>query len=127
MGTEIDTKQEPTQVQNRVHRGPVICPRTDIREAEDHFSIEVDLPGVAAKDVDLQVEEDALRITATRGDVPADRTYLVRERRNGTYSRVFHLGSMVDRESIEGKLVDGVLLVRIQKRASAMPRRIAIN
>ena len=131
MGTELDRKQETAQVEDRSHRGPVMCPRTDIRESEDHFSIEVDLPGVAPKDVDLQVEGDDLRVTATRGDAGGtegqDRMYLVRERRNGTYARVFHLGALVDRESIEGKLSDGVLRIRVSKHKNAMPRRIAIN
>ena len=47
-------------------------PKTDIAEFDDHFSIEVELPGVAADQVDLQVEDDTLRLTARRGVPEAD-------------------------------------------------------
>jgi HSP20 family protein len=109
--------------------GPCLYPRTDIAEFDDHFSIEVELPGVATDQVDLQITEDTLRLTAKRGGQEATETprHLVRERRNGTYVRTFHLGTLVNREGIEGNLKDGVLRIRLPKAVAALPRKIAVQ
>jgi len=124
-------------------------PRTDIAEFDDHFSIEVELPGVAADQVDLQVDGDTLTLTARRGgkETPekteggesaqdAQNAHavhsarpvrqLVRERRLGTYVRTFHLGTLVERTGIQGKLTDGVLTIRLPKAVSALPRKITV-
>jgi HSP20 family protein len=103
-----------------------VAPRTDIREMDDHFAIEVELPGVSSDQVDLQVEDDELRLTATR-DGKTDGAYLSRERLTGTYTRVFRLGQMVDSEGVRGEMADGVLRIRLPKTARALPRKIAIN
>ena len=128
-GTDVETNQT-IQTDERRDRGPVMSPRTDIREAGDHFSLEIELPDVAPGDIDLQVEEDELRINATRNDrreAGKNQIYLIRECRNGTYSRVFRLGALIDRDAIEGRMTDGVLRVRLPKHKSALPRRIAIG
>ncbi len=129
-GTEIETNRTESQTEERENRGPVMIPRADIRETGDHFSVEIELPGVTSKDLDLQVVEDELRITATRNsheEKEKGSAYLIRERRNGTYSRVFRLGALIDREGIEGKMADGVLQIRLPKHKNALPRRIAIT
>jgi HSP20 family protein len=107
---------------------PVLSPRTDIVEAGDHFLLEVELPGVPADAVILEVEDDELRISGERSEKEIGKPdYLMRERRPGSYSRAFRLGSQIDREGIEGKMTDGVLKVRIPKHKSALPRRISIR
>jgi HSP20 family protein len=103
-----------------------IAPRTDITEMDDHFAIEVELPGVSSEHVDLQVEDDELRLTAKRNG-GSDGTYLTRERLAGTYTRVFRLGEMVDADSIRGEMNDGILRIRVPKTARALLRKITIN
>jgi HSP20 family protein len=107
-----------------------LCPPADITERDDHFSIEVELPGVHSDQVDLQVDEDELRLVAVRGDglrgSPSS-TYLEKERAEGTFARVFRLGPFVDRQGIQGTLTDGVLRILVPKAAAAMPRRISIH
>jgi HSP20 family protein len=111
--------------------GRCFYPKTDIAEFDDHFSIEVELPGVTADQVDLQVEDDILRLTAKRGapeaETEATTNHLVRERRRGTYVRTFHLGTLVERDGIQGNLKDGVLTIRLAKAVNALPRKIAIQ
>lgn len=132
-GMEVEKAHETnvSQERSRNRWEPVLVPRTDIRESGDHFEIEVEMPGVSADAVALEVEGDELRIGGRRADAPADDSapepmYLVRERRTGTYHRIFRLGSQVDHEAIEGKMTDGVLRIRLQKHKSALPRRIQI-
>jgi HSP20 family protein len=124
---------ETTATKNRVDSEQnrwewAVQPRVDIRELDDHVVVEVELPGVAADKVDLQVEDDELRLTAEKpGTNGKGGAYLVRERRHGTYSRVFHLGEQVDRDAISGELSEGVLRIRVPKQANALPRKISIK
>jgi len=104
-----------------------LSPRADIHEHEDHIAITLDLPGVPADQVDLQVEGDELRLTAKRSNGTTQGDYLVRERLDGTYCRVFRLGNLVDRDGIEGKATNGVLQIRIPKSVEALPRKIAVK
>ncbi len=111
--------------------GHCFYPKTDIAEFDDHFSIEVELPGVTADQVDLQVEDDILRLTAKRGapetETEEKTNHLVRERRRGTYVRTFHLGTLVERDGIQGNLKDGVLTIHLAKAVNALPRKITIQ
>lgn len=109
---------------------PGLRPRTDIAEYGDRFEIEMELPGVAPEKVDLQIDNDELKITAERvttGTEENGHQVLVRERRPGTFTRTFQLGNAIDRERIEGKLADGVLRIRLPKSAAALPRKIQVN
>ena len=105
-----------------------VQPRVDIRELDDHVVVEVELPGVAADKVDLQVEDDELRLTAPKPSADGHAgSYVVRERGHGTYSRVFRLGEQVSRDAISGEMTDGVLRIRVPKQANALPRKISIK
>lgn len=109
---------------------PALRPRTDIAEYGDRYEIEMELPGVTPDRVDLQIEDDELRVAAERTAPPAEENgqrILVRERRAGTFVRVFTLGNAIDRERIEGKMTDGVLRIRLPKSAAALPRKIQIH
>jgi HSP20 family protein len=93
----------------------------------DQFLVVLELPGVRPEDVNLEVEGDDLRLTAKRPSAKEESGYLLRERSEGTYSRVFHLGDIVDREGITGKLTDGVLTIQVPKSPRALPRKVAIT
>jgi HSP20 family molecular chaperone IbpA len=129
---EID-KMQSTATEKRVDRKRdhwewTIQPRVDIRELDDHVVVEVELPGVATDKVDLQVEDDELRLTAPKASASNEAgSYLVRERRHGTYSRIFRLGEQVDQDAISGDMSDGVLRIRVPKQANALPRKVSIK
>lgn len=90
--------------------------------------VHVDLPGVTADSLDINVERNVLTISAER-DWPSeedDRTYLL-ERRRGAFRRQVHLGEGLDPEAIEADLSDGVLTLRIPVAERAKPRKITIG
>ena len=97
------------------------------RRGEDVW-VHIDLPGVAADAVDIDVERNVLTVTAERTypSEDGDHTYL-RERRQGTFRRQVHLGENLDVDGIEADYGDGVLTLRIPVAEKAKPRKITVG
>ena len=97
------------------------------RRGEDVW-VHVDLPGVAADSVDVNVERNVLTISAERNwaTEDGDRAYLA-ERSRGSFRRQVHLGEGLDAEAIDADLSDGVLTLRIPVAERAKPRKISIG
>ncbi len=104
-----------------------IAPMDAYRRGEDVW-VHIDLPGVAADSIDIDVERSVLTVTATRSwnREDGDQAYLT-ERRQGTFRRQVHLGEGLDAEAIEADFHDGVLTLRLPVAEQAKPRKIAIN
>jgi len=97
------------------------------RRGEDVW-VHVDLPGVTADAIDIDVERNVLTISAQRSFVreEGDQVYL-RERRQGGLRRQVHLGDQLDVDGIEADYADGVLTLRIPVLEKAKPRKITIG
>ena len=100
---------------------------TSIREGEDHFSVEVELPGVHNDDIDLTVEKDVLRVTAERKPPEDDQAYLHLERRCGKFERTVSLPDTVDTGSVEAELKNGVLHIKLVKKPETQPKKISVK
>lgn len=107
---------------------PRVLPFADIRRAADGFRLEVDLPGVRAEDLTLDVEGDVLTVRArVRVEFDADKPRRAEEFSARQYVRLFRLGQEVDRHGIEAALRHGVLRLKVPLRAEAGPRRIPVR
>lgn len=93
--------------------------KTDIKESEDGFELHIDLPGYKKEDVQAELKDGYLTITATRKveeNKEDDKGKFVRrERYFGTSSRSFYVGETVEQEDIKAKINDGILTVFIPK------------
>lgn len=97
------------------------------RRGEDVW-VHLDLPGMSAESIDIDVERNVLTVTAER-TYPfeeGDQFYL-NERRQGTFRRQVHLGENLDVEHIEADYGDGVLTLRIPVAEKAKPRKITVG
>ncbi len=105
-------------------------PAVDVRETEEAIDVTVELPGIDPKNVEISIEGDLLEIkgekTVTRETEEKARWHRF-ERRSGKFSRSFQLPAEVDREAIEAKSADGLLSLRLPKKAEAQPKRIDIQ
>lgn len=104
-------------------------PRLSVFEFDDRYVVECDLPGVSVEHVSLQMEENVLSISGERQQIAAaehSRT-LLNERASSKFSRRIQLGRPVDRSAIDAELINGVLTVRVPKRAEVLPKKIAIK
>jgi HSP20 family protein len=106
-----------------------LTPRADILEGEKEFRIVMDLPGIAAADLEISVENQGLAVKAERRfDVPEGFEARRRERAgNVGFTRSFRLGSGVDTDGISANLVDGVLTLTLPKTEQSLPRRIEVK
>jgi HSP20 family protein len=102
-------------------------PMDAYRRGEDVW-VHIDLPGVAADGVDINVERNVLTVTAER-TYPSEESdaYYLNERPQGTFHRQVHLGENLDVENIEADYADGVLTLRIPVAEKAKPRKITVG
>ena len=100
----------------------------DLVEAEDHFVLKADLPGLTEGDVTIEVQDGSLTISGERKaeHEQRERGWYRLERAFGSFSRSLTLPDGVDAERIEASFLNGVLEVRIPKPEERKPRRIAI-
>lgn len=103
------------------------APPISVWEEDNHYHLEMDLPGLKQDDLELTFEEKRLKISARRYRQDDDgRKYLHDERGWGEISRLVSVPDSVDPESIEASYDDGVLHVRLTKRPEVLPRKIEI-
>ena len=104
----------------------------DIREDQDHFYVEAELPGFKKDDVDITLENQTLTISAERAaenkqDGQNKGDLLLHERRYTRFVRSFTLPPTVDEQTVNAKLADGVLTVTLNKREETKPRKITVS
>lgn len=109
-------------------RTPVFS--TDIRDEGDHYLLEAELPGFQKEDIDLDVKDGFLTISAAHQESKETKNdnYLCRERRSGSFVRSFRLDG-IQEEGITASYANGVLELTLPKRQEALPqsRKIAIQ
>jgi HSP20 family protein len=104
-------------------------PAIDLVEADDHFLLKADLPGLSEGDVNIEVQDGTLTVSGERKAEHEQREkgwYRI-ERSFGSFNRSLTLPDGVDPDRIEALFRHGVLEVRIPKPEERKPRRIAIS
>jgi len=106
-----------------------LLPAVNLRDTEDAVLVEVELPGVEPKEIEITVENETLTIAGEKKECSEHSTehYTHVERRFGSFRRDIALPSSVDTEKIEAKHDKGVLSIRLPKRESAVPKRIEVK
>lgn len=106
--------------------------KTDIKESEKNYTLEMDLPGFDKKDIDMKLEDGYLRISACKNEASESEEngkYLRRERKYGSVTRSFYVGNLKE-EDIDASYNNGVLTVTLPKEVPAKPedkKRIEIK
>ena len=88
--------------------------KTDVHEHEDHYEVDIDLPGFKKEDITLELQNGYLTVTASKGldkDETTKKGKIIRQERwAGTMQRSFYVGD------IGAKLEHGVLSLNIPKK-----------
>ena len=93
--------------------------KTDVRETENTYELDIDLPGFKKEDVQVQLENGTLTIAAAKSldknEQDEKGRYLRQERYTGHCSRSFYVGDQVKAEDLSAKFEDGILRISMPK------------
>ena len=125
---QVKNKQEVAGPAEQTRPGIIFTPEVDIFEDERQITLLADMPGVAPKDITIDLNDSVLSLT---GEVKPfkddDEKNVIVEFEIGRYARQFTLSEAIDQSKIEAKLDDGVLRLTLPKAEKAMPRQIAVT
>ena len=96
--------------------------KTDIRETESGYELDIDLPGFKKDEINAKLENGYLTISAAKGldkdEQDKKCNYIRRERYAGSMSRSFFVGEGVTQEDVHAKFEDGILKLSVPKKAA---------
>ena len=110
--------------------GTTNVPAVDVRETDGQYLMEVELPGLTEKDVEVKLDNNLLTISSAKDEKKEEEKkngYVLRERRATRFSRSFVLPEAVDREKIEAEFKNGVLHLTFPKMPAAQPKTIEVK
>lgn len=104
-------------------------PRMDLRETDNAFVVEADLPGMSIDDIAVHVEGTTVVIAGERKGEQASKTgnFAHFERTFGKFQRSLTLPAAVQVDAVDAKYTNGVLTVTVPKAEEAKTKRIAIK
>ena len=91
--------------------------KTDIREDENSYLLEVDLPGYSKDDIKIDITDGYLTINAKveKEDKDESKTYVRRERFTGEVSRSFYVGEDIKEDEVKASFKNGILTLEVPK------------
>ena len=142
--TRWDPFRELTSLQNRMSRlfeeqygsrgeealtAGAFVPPVDIYEDEHSIQLKLEVPGLDQKALDVKVENNVLTVSGERKFEKEEKEENFRrvERRYGSFTRSFTLPNTVNADDVSADYNDGVLKIRLGKRAEAKPKQIKVN
>lgn len=103
-------------------------PAVEVSESDDELSFIVELPGLSQNDLRLNVENQVLTFSGERLDEQKEGLDCLRsERRYGKFSRSFRLPATADVEKVSAAMKDGILTIRVPKKAEARKKKIEVK
>ena len=107
--------------------------KTDVREVENHYEVDIDLPGFKKDEISVELQDGYLTVSASKGldkdQKDKEGRYIRQERYSGTCSRTFYVGDL-KKEDISAKYEDGILrltLPKAEEKALPANNRIMIE
>ena len=105
--------------------------KTDVRETEDSYELDIDLPGFKKDEITVEVKSGCLNISAAKGldkeEKDKDGKYIRQERYAGSCSRSFYVGEDVEADQISAKFESGILQISVPKAAKKLPKNSSIS
>lgn len=106
-----------------------IIPSLDLAETDGAVEVRMDIPGMEAKDIDIQVNGNLLTVSGERKEEREEKgkTYHRVERRVGSFSRTVTLSCPVKEDAIDAQYKNGTLTVKLPKTDEAKSRKITVK
>ena len=105
------------------------APPVDVYEDEHQIMLNIEVPGIDEKDIDVRVENNTLTVHGERKFEKEEKEENFRrvERQYGSFTRTFTLPQTVDPENVQANYDKGVLKIQLAKREEAKPKQIKIS
>ncbi len=104
------------------------APAVSFADTAETLTLRAELPGVAEKDIDIDVTANLVTIKATRKlDAPEGYTAHRCERQSFTFARSYELSTRVDPERVQASLKQGVLTLTLPKLAEVQPKKVTVT
>src|SRR5882724_2251409 len=105
------------------------APAVDVYEDEHNITLKIEVPGIDEKDIDVRIENNTLTVHGERKIEKEEKeeNYRRVERQYGSFTRTFTLPSTVDPEKVSANYENGVLKIKLAKKAEAKPKQIKVN
>ncbi len=104
--------------------------KTDVKEHDDRYEVDIDLPGFKKDEIELKLENGNLIVSATKGldkDEQDKKGRIIRqERYAGSMQRSFYVGENITEEDVSAKFENGVLNLTIPKKQPKLPEKKTI-
>lgn len=105
------------------------APTLDLSETDERFELQMDIPGMQASDIEVQVHGNTVTLSGSRKEEKSDqgKTFHRLERRTGAFSRTISLPCEVSEEKVTAEYAEGVLTVRLPKCDPPRARRVEVQ
>ena len=101
--------------------------KTDVKEKDDTYEVDIDLPGFKKDEIQIQLENGYLTVSAAKGmdkeEKDKNGKYVRRERFSGNVRRSFYVGDKVQKEDIHPRYENGILSFAIPKAQKAVEEK----
>ena len=101
--------------------------KTDVHEHEDHYEVDIDLPGFKKEDITLELQNGYLTITANRSEDLDEKDnegrYIRQERCTGSCARSFYVGENLKPTDVAAKFENGILELKLPKADKQIPEK----
>jgi len=99
-------------------------PSIDVREDDEAFTVRAEIPGIAEKDIEVQVTDDTITIKGEKKEEQEDKgkDYYCMERSYGSFHRTIRMPVTVNREAVDASFKNGVLTVKLPKIGEAQSK-----
>jgi HSP20 family protein len=104
-------------------------PQMDVYETPEEFYITAEIAGVEKEDIDIEINNKAVKISGRRPPQPraAEASFRLAEIQYGEFERVIYLPTTIDPEVVSATYTNGFLQLRLAKSMPTRPRRIPIS
>lgn len=104
-------------------------PDVDVKETENAYVFEADVPGIKEKDIEVSLTGNRLTMSGKREEEKREEkeTYFSTERTYGSFTRSFTLPAGTDPEHVMANLKDGVLVITVPKLPNAQPKKVPVG
>ena len=104
-------------------------PAVDVKETDSEYTMEVELPGLTEKDVEVKLDNNLLTVSSRKDEKKEEKKngYIMRERRSNSFARSFVLPEGIEKEKIAAEFKNGILTLSFPKVPAAKPKTIEVK